>query len=51
VRHPAPHPRLHDGASTREDGAMPKFMGWIPFLVFVVGAAAGSVVGLMEFYS
>jgi hypothetical protein len=30
---------------------MPKFMGWIPFLVFVLGATAGSVVGLMEFYA
>jgi hypothetical protein len=30
---------------------MPKFMGWIPFLVFVLSAAAGSAVGLMEFYA
>jgi hypothetical protein len=30
---------------------MPKFMGWIPFVVFVLGAAAGSAVGLMEFYA
>jgi hypothetical protein len=30
---------------------MPKFMGWIPFLVFVLGAAVGSAVGLMEFYA
>ena len=51
MTHPAPPPRVRDGAPTREYGAMPKFMGWIPFLVFVVGAAAGSVVGLMEFYS
>jgi len=29
---------------------MPKYMGWIPFLVFVAGAAIGSVVGLVEFY-
>jgi hypothetical protein len=30
---------------------MPKFMGWIPFLVFVLGATAGSAVGLMQFYA
>jgi hypothetical protein len=30
---------------------MPKFMGWIPFVVFVLGAAAGSAVGLAQFYS
>jgi hypothetical protein len=30
---------------------MPKFMGWIPFVVFVLGAGVGSAVGLMQFYA
>jgi len=30
---------------------MPKFMGWVPFIVFVVGAAAGSAIGLVQFYA
>jgi len=30
---------------------MPKFMGWIPFVVFVAGALAGSAVGLAQFYA
>jgi len=36
---------------TGQDGSMPKFMGWIPFIVFVVGAAAGSAIGLVQFYA
>ena len=30
---------------------MPKFMGWIPFLAFVVAAAAGSLIGILQFNS
>jgi len=42
---------VHAGGGTGQDGAMPKFMGWIPFVVFVVAAAAGSAIGLAQFYA
>jgi hypothetical protein len=28
---------------------MPKFMGWVPFAVFVLAASVGSLIGILEF--
>lgn len=40
---------VRGGVAAREDGPMPKIMGWVPFSIFVVLALLGSLVGILEF--
>lgn len=42
-------PACARGAARARMGAMERIAGWVPFLIFLVLAAAGSAAGIAEF--